>query len=189
MTVSVVTPPEPLVSLDVAKQHLRVDTSDQDALITAYVAAASAIVDGPEGWLGRAVGVQTLQYSGRFPCASDEAIRLPCPIVSEVVSIDYDDEDGNEQSFDPASWRLTSRGWVELVDGETWPTTRAGCDAVRIEYDAGHADIPAAITAAVLLLVGDLYTNRETVTLGQASAIPMSPTVDRLLSPYRFMTA
>ncbi len=61
MPVVVVSPPAPLVGLDLLKQHLRVDGSDDDALITAYAAAAQGQIDGPAGWLGRAIGPQTLE--------------------------------------------------------------------------------------------------------------------------------
>jgi uncharacterized phage protein (predicted DNA packaging) len=42
---------------------------------------------------------------------------------------------------------------------------------------------PASIKAALLLLVADLYENREAATAGVK--IESNPTVERLLSPYR----
>ena len=56
MRVFVVTPPEPVVSIDEAKDHLRVDGDGEDALIEGLVAAATGHIDGPNGWLGRAIG-------------------------------------------------------------------------------------------------------------------------------------
>jgi hypothetical protein len=51
------------------------------------------------------------------------------------------------------------------------------------------AAVPAPIKAAVLLMVGDLYENRETVAEGAPAPVEMSMTVERLLSPYRVWSA
>ena len=45
-------------------------------------------------------------------------------------------------------------------------------------------DTPAPIDAAILLMVGDLYMNREAVVERQLFS---NPTYDRLLAPYRVM--
>ena len=37
----------------------------------------------------------------------------------------------------------------------------------------------------LLLMVGDLYQNRETTSLSKVAQIPMSMTVQRLIAPYR----
>jgi hypothetical protein len=42
---------------------------------------------------------------------------------------------------------------------------------------------PASVQAAVLLIVGDLYENREAVVTG--TIVARNPTVDRLLHMYR----
>ncbi len=57
---------------------------------------------------------------------------------------------------------------------------------VGVKMDADP--FPAAITAAVLLLTGHLYANRETTAIGASvSDIPFG--VDRLIAPYREATA
>jgi hypothetical protein len=54
-----------------------------------------------------------------------------------------------------------------------------------VRYRAGYDPVPAAIISAVLLMVGDLYANRETASEGLKSEIQMSATVQNLLAPYR----
>ena len=77
MRLAVVTPPEPVVTLADAKQHLKVSHSAEDALIEGMVAAATQMIDGPESWLGRVLGVQTLDafvdLTSSFPSESDMA--------------------------------------------------------------------------------------------------------------------
>lgn len=191
MIVRVVTPPAAaVVSLELAKSHLIVEHDEDDTLIGAYVEAATATLDGPDGWLGRALGVQTLEarLDGFVPWAScDGLIGLPhAPLIS-ITSVKYDDEDGVEQTFPADKYSLDPDG-VLLAYGEAWPTTRRRRGAVRIEYEAGYVDdaIPAPIRSAILLMVGDLYANRETVVVGPGAAkVPMSTTVEHLLAPFR----
>ena len=85
MSATVVTPPAPIVTLEEAKAHLRVDHADEDALITAVVATATAWLDGPDGWLGRALGEQMLEVD--FPADGDPADRAyPCPPVRAILA-------------------------------------------------------------------------------------------------------
>ena len=59
---------------------------------------------------------------------------------------------------------------------------------MRIQYSAGFTTVPSAIMAALLLMIGDLYSNRQTVETGVRAAavsVPMSTTVETLLQPYR----
>lgn len=182
MRVVVVTPPEPVVTLSEAKAHLRVRHSDEDALIEAYISAATAHIDGPDGWLGRALGDQVLEAYADF---FRDCMRLPFGPVIEVVSVKYLAGTGDEVTVLPTEYEL--RGWLlGAAFGKRWPSVLSHPEAVRIQYRAGYADLPPPIRAAILLMVGDLYLNRETASIGAAaSQIPMSTTVTNLLSPYR----
>lgn len=192
MRVFVVTPPEPVVSLEEAKEHLRVDGPDEDDLILAYIAAATGHIDGPDGWLGRSIGVQTLEM--RFsllsrPACNGTAIRLPFGPVSELVAISYLDGQGDVQEADLADFVLYGDE-VEPV-GSTYPWEGGSMqrEAGRIQYRAGYETLPSAIRAAILLITGDLYANRETAVVGTgAAAVPMSATPKLLLGPFRVFT-
>ena len=209
MSVIVITPPEPLVELDLAKAHLRVDHDDDNTLIAAYIAAASARIDGPDGWLGCAIGLQTLElrrdgfyapdwrvgpgyaweggWTGeawrRWPFA--QRIQLPYPPFVEVVSITYEDTAGADQVLTPAGWQASDEG-VAPAFGSAWPGGRVAANAVRVQYRAGYEITPPAIVAAVLMMVGDLYANREAQQIDQSKGTAVAnPTVDALLTPYR----
>lgn len=193
MSVVVVTPPaDPLLGLDLVKQHLRVDGDGDDALIGAYIDAACAHIDGPGGWLGRAIGVQTLEL--RTHCFGWPGLALPYPPLISVESVKYIDSEGAEQTADPGVYTYAADA-LRLTYNSTWPTSRLEADAVRVRYVAGYAEdataetlvtaVPPAIRAALLLMVGDLYLNRETTAEGQVGAVPMSTTVHALLNPFR----
>ena len=66
------------------------------------------------------------------------------------------------------------------------PPPRATKDAVRVDFTCGYgaaSDVPEPIKRAVLLLVGTLYANRESVAPVAMHEIPQSAIW--LLSPYR----
>lgn len=192
MIATVITPPEPLVSLERAKQHLHVEHDDADDLIELYIAAASAHIDGPFGWLGRAIGLQTLEARfDRFGC---DLVRLPYGPLISIVSVIYDDSDGVAQTLDAASYSLDQYGALVAYDS-SWPTARLRSSSVRVRYLAGYvvdagasplvAAVPKPVEAAVLLMVGDLWANRETVSDPTPGKVAMSTTVENLLGPFR----
>ncbi|WP_296221167.1 head-tail connector protein [uncultured Sphingomonas sp.] len=186
-SVVVATAPAPVISLAEAKQHLKVSHSAEDALIEGMVAAATQTIDGPEGWLGRAVGVQTLE--ARFSLLFDRpSLRLPYPPVVELLTVRYLDRSGAERSADPADFDLY--GDAVSPAGSTWPWEGASFrpDAGRITYRAGYDTLPAPIRVAILLMVGDLYRNRESTAAVAMSKVPMSTNVEALLSPFRVYT-
>jgi len=185
---------EPPVSLAEAKQHLRVLTGDEDALITALVLAATAHLDGRAGILGRALVTQTwdlrLDCFPRFQWGA--RIELPMPPLQSVTSIKYLDDTGTETTIDPGDYVVEPGhylGRIRPAYGLTWPTARDETGAVRIRFVAGYgtaADVPPPIKHAILLLVGHWWINREAT--GDAKG-PHAFAVDALTMPYRVLSA
>ncbi len=204
MTLRQITPPDDdveIVSLDTVKLHCRVDHDVDDDILQLYIAAVISHLDGKDGYLQRALRPQVWEVAyDSFPCYGPLFIPLP-PTIS-IDSLKYDDAEGTEQTIDPDSYYtdLTSLpGRVEAAYAYTWPTTLQGPSRVRVRFTAGYADldspsgssaglitgVPTAIKAAILLMVGDLFMNRETVSPNSISEIPMAPSVKALLAPYR----
>lgn len=180
------------VSLAEARLHLRLDASGDpashpdDDLVTALITAARQSLDGRDGWLGRALITQTWELRlDAFPAG----IRLPLPPLRSVTSIKYDDADGVEQTLATDQYVVTADEPAVIVPayGVTWPSTRAMPEAVRARFVAGYgdaaADVPAPIKAAILLHLGTLYRDRETVNIG--GGINEMPAYANLLAPYR----
>ncbi|MCU1418779.1 MAG: hypothetical protein JWP32_2953, partial [Schumannella sp.] len=100
MITRVIEPPGEVVSIEDAKKHLRVDHGDDDDYIGGLVAAAVAWLDGPAGWLGRALGVQTLELvSDRFGDGCRDWIGLSYPPFIDIVSVKYIDREGVETTM------------------------------------------------------------------------------------------
>lgn len=156
MPATVVPPPGPIVSLDEAKAHLRVDHADEDALIAALVETATAWLATPDGWLGRALGEQVLETS--FPADLDPDDRIyPCPPALGLV----------DATPDPDGGTVTVR-------------YRAGYPSVD-----GSSTVPAPIRHAILLMVGHLSGSRDAVTTTAAQPAELPLGVAALLAPYR----
>lgn len=183
--VVVIVPPEPIVDLADLKQHVKVEHDDDDALLIAYLAAATAHIDGPDGWLGRAIGLQTLEAS--MDGFVYDPILLPCRPVKDIVSIRYQDSGGVWRDLDPAMYELRD-DMVGSAWGKSWPSTRAyrgPSSSVVIRYRAGYEVVPAPIRVAVMMLAADLYKFRETVTAGTVTQVQIPVAATMLLNPYR----
>lgn len=190
MRLVVITPPPRIVSAADARAHLRVDDDAEDALIEAFSDAAQAHIDGPDGWLGRSLGKQTLELRR---CGFPTWIELPFGPVRSVASVRYIDPDGIEQTLDPSAY-VVQGDIIACAHGVTWPGLRSERENIRIRYDAGYPDtegaepkptVPAPIVAAIKLMIGDLFENRASVAPGARPKIDMSTTVERLLMPLK----
>jgi uncharacterized phiE125 gp8 family phage protein len=185
------------VTLAEAKAHLRVEGTDDDALITALIVAAR---QGAEHMTGRAIMPQTLElaldgfYDGMdsgLTWGGRHAYRvtLPRPPLASITSVKYVDADGVLQTMASSDYQLDSHSEpARLVPayGTCWPTTRCQPNAVLIRYVAGYADanaVPQDIRQWMLLRIGMLYENRESVNVG--NIVTEMPYVDCLLDAYR----
>lgn len=187
MRVVVVTDPAPAVRWEEADMHLKLDGDvEQKPYVEALIAAATAHIDGPDGWLNRSLGLREVE--ARFALRSvGSSIRLPDQPIVSLLAVSYLDADGVEQQASTDDFvlfddRVTSAGgrWV-------WEAGSLRPDAGRIRYRAGYEKVPAPIKAAILMMVADLYRFRTTASDMNitATAIPMSTTVEALLQPYR----
>lgn len=158
------------VSLAEAKEHLRVDISDDDDLIEGYITAAREYM---EGATRRAFITQTWRLSLDAWPQSDE-IQIPKPPLQSICSIVYYDADGISTTWDAANYIVdtdSEPGRVALAYGQFWPgVTLRPINAIQITYTAGYgdaaSDVPQWVKQAIKLLIGHWYENRETVIVG-----------------------
>lgn len=177
------------IPIEVLRAHLRLDADGDplshpdDALVMGYLSAAR---EHAEQYIGYALAQQTWELAlDSFPC---DGIELGGGDVHSVESLSYIDADGVTQivpgtayvldTFSTPNWLLTAH------DFDGWPETLPVANAVRVRFVVGAGPLPAAIRAALLLMVGHFYENRQDVQSGgEAKQIPMGST--QLLFPYR----
>jgi uncharacterized phiE125 gp8 family phage protein len=175
-----------------AKAHARIDYSDDDDLLTAYLLAACGTI---EAWTGRVIQSRTATLRlPRFPTHDDQAIELPGGNVSAVASVAYTDANGDAATLSSSLWTIetSSRGpaALRLIYGETWPAVQERGLPVVITYTAGWAAdaIPAALEHAVKLMVAEMHERREIAVIG--ASVSMAPfAVQALISAWRLRGA
>lgn len=172
------------VSLAEAKAQCRVDHGDDDELITRLIAAATSLLDGWTGILGRCIFTQTWRQDfDRF----SHCLRLPLFPVASISSVKYDDADDVEQTVTSTNYVLLVDelgAYVEFIDTYAFPQIHHQRPAVRVAYVAGEAAPPGAIRHAMLLLIEHWYDNRGALAAPDQSA-PLPFAVDALLAPFR----
>jgi len=160
--VLVTAPSARVVALADLKLHLRVDHDDEDTLIEALEAAAVAHFDGWRGIMGRAIMPQT--WAQDFDGWGTYKLFLPdASNVSAVGTLDGVDTEAETITVKPT----LGGTFVEVSGGDV--------DTVRITYDCAlPVEQLPAVQAAVKLLVGHWYENREAATEKALSAAPMA---------------
>jgi uncharacterized phiE125 gp8 family phage protein len=166
--VTVVTPPaaEP-ITLAEAKLQCRVTGSAEDALLEPLITAAR---EAFEAEANVALVTRTLRLT--VDGFGVKPIRLPFPPAASISSVKYIDAAGVQQTLDAAEYVLDGSrqpAVLRTAYGRSWPTVRLQHAAVEVEYVAGFggpADVPELAKAAIKLLLGHLFSNREAVTIG-----------------------
>jgi uncharacterized phiE125 gp8 family phage protein len=180
---SITAPASEPVTLAEAKLHLRVSIATDDALITSLITAARVEA---EQQTERSFMPQTWELTlDCFPCV----ITLNRPPVTSITSLKYLDTAGVQQTLSPSLYALDSDSEPARVVpayGQSWPSTQAFINAVRVRYVAGYADaaaVPEAIKDWMKIRVNTLYEFREQILAGLPVA--QVPFVGGLLDPYR----
>lgn len=177
-TVTTAASTEP-ISPDIAKQHARVDHTDDDQVFSVLIPAVRAHV---EKYTGLRFGAQTL--TAKCDGFSDFA-RLPDAPAVSITSISYIDTDGATQTLSTDVYELRVDGYeaaIVLKYNQTWPSTRPGSQ-ITVVMVVG-VTTPADIKAAMLLLITHLYQNRQAVVTDE-NPIVLPMAVTDLLSNHR----
>lgn len=177
---------EPVSSTE-AKLHLKIDSdTTDDNLITALITAAR---EAAENYIGRALISQTWEaYFNGFP----DEITLRPGNLSSITSITYIDGDGVTQTLSTSVYEAdtySNPGKACLKYSKSWPTVRDIQNSVCVTYVCGYgaaANVPGAIKAAILLIIGHLYEHRESVVIG-ANPLELPQGACFLLDPYRLI--
>lgn len=146
MTVKVVTQPpvEPL-SLQDAKDHLRIYHDEENDLIEKYIAAARADAETTQG---RAYVEQTILYKMDYWPVKRKIYLPVAPVLSVPANgVQYTDHEGTVSTLDAANYTVdidAEPGMIILNPGQSWPTERLyPYGAISITFNAGYPRIDA----------------------------------------------
>jgi len=180
----VITPPaEEPVTLDELKTQCNIFHDRLDAKLTSLGKAARELV---EIETARCLVDTTIKV--RLDYFDAYTIKLPIAYAKSVTSIFYRPGAGDElveytgfqfSRGEPGRIRPPYAGW--------FPWTFATLDGVEITCVCGYGakeDVPEGLKQAILLLVSHWNENREAVTFGPGTELPIG--VERLLNLYRW---
>lgn len=173
---------EPLTATE-AKLHLKIDSTTDDDLISSLIIAARQYA---ETVTSRALITQTwdIKYD-EFPREIDEAIVLPKAPIASITSVTYLDTSNVSQTWNSSNYLtdLPSGSWAgfgRIRPGYqvTWPATYPVLNAVTVRIVCGYgvaSAVPDGIKAAMKLLIGHWYSNREAAVVGTTTEeLPMA---------------
>ena len=158
------------VTLAEAQLHLRLDTvgsppsHPDDTLVQALISASR---ENAEQYTGVTIASCTYEMQGEL---LDDKLSLQTYPVTSIVSVKYQDEDDVTQTVSASDYYVDNfERPARLVFKENAPTA-----TLTVRFSAGFTDgqspnpypVPAGIKAAMLLLIGHLYENREAVNVG-----------------------
>lgn len=147
-------------------EHLRLGSGFgadpvQDAVLERALRAAIAVI---EARTGKALVARAMVL--RVPAWRDRgALALPVAPVQTVAAVRLVAQDGNEETLDPARWRLVRdlhRPALEAVGG-CFPSIPSG-GVAAVDLTAGFgpdwAAVPADLSQAVLMLAAQYFAQR-----------------------------
>jgi len=155
---------EPL-SLEEAKDHLRVTGSEEDSLINNLI---TAVRNEAENYLNRVLITQVWDlYLDSFPAYSITLNKTP---VQSVTSIKYYDGDNSLQTWAATDYDIdhySEPANIFPAFGKYFPVSSGRINSVIVRMTCGYGDsgdVPDAIKSGMLMYLTYLYDNRGDAT-------------------------
>lgn len=173
------------VTLEELKAHCRVDGTNEDASLGAYLdAAAEFVADRTSLVLAPA----SYQIDRADWCSDLQILVSP---VRDIASVKYLDVNASSVTVDPSfyRWGRTDLGaTLEFLPAFVRPIVADDRDdAVQIAFEAGFDDpnatgtgddpaliLPVRVKQAILLIAAHWYANREAVSSDSLATIPLA---------------
>ena len=172
------------ISLQEAKDYLRVDSNVEDTLITALIKAARSKVEN-DTW--RKMITQTLLLS-MDKNEVKKFIGITGSPIQTINYVKYFDINVVQQTLSTGSYQPNLLNEPAIIEITDMPDMADRMNALQIEFVCGYgvaASVPEDLKLAMLLLIGHYYEHREAVTVGNMKDLPMA--YDALISPYRLI--
>lgn len=131
-------------------------------------ALLDALVTAARQWMESAMDRQLISatWEIRMPYFPPW-VEFPYPPLQSVVSVKYDDVNGDEQTLATDTYDVVTTetpGYLALAYGKYWPPVDINPEAVRIRFVAGYgnaSDVPELAKTAIKMLALFWYENRS----------------------------
>lgn len=171
-----------VIGLEEARQYLKVDTTDDDALICSLIIVAEAAV---EKLTGRKLLTTDFTYTLDIP---PDPILIPYSPLQEITKIEVVADDGTVSEVDSSSYEVDTSGpmgRIKLKSGYSWPAHRGFASFIitgKAGYGVDASAVPAPLKTAILLTLAILYENR-----GKVESQVLLDSISALCWPYRIV--
>ena len=175
------------ITLAQVHSHLRLGTLDaaEQAELTIMITAATEMAESycNRSWRS---GTKAVLFT-RFPSSETKELAITDDVQS-VTSIGYFDSSNVASTFtDFRVVNVGGRSDIYPSFGKYWPS-----DSNELPYNitvttvvGDEASVPSSVKSAILLMVADLYENRENDVVGTIVSKTTSMTSKLLLHPYK----
>lgn len=161
--------PTELMSLDIVKEHLRVESENEDQLILQYMSAAMDYMSSVSG--------RTFKYASSSPTIylymdkNERIAQIRRARDLTFISARYAAEDGVYKTLPSDAFRYSKEVYptaVEVTDPPSDLDPRSYEGIYRFAFTGGDnvSDLPNQFKIAMLMLVGHYYANREAEYVG-----------------------
>ena len=166
----------PIFTTAQAKEFLKVDVSTDDTLIDNLVQAAT---ESCQIFTNRYfINTVLIMKADRW----EETKTLYKSTVSSVTHIKYYDSTDTEQTWASSNYIVDTTSQpcrIALAVNKSYPTISERINAIEVKYTVGYGtastDVPEGIRSAIILTVGNWYSNRQSVVTGTiATELPLS---------------
>lgn len=167
---------EPLTVAE-AKEHLRVEHSDDDTIISNIITAAREYV---ETYLDCTLMLTQYKMTLDLFPANIELPKSPLSTVSgyDAVTLTYTTDTEATVTLSTSEYRVDSYAVPAVLRplyGDSWPAHLADYNSIEVTFWAGYgstsAAVPQRIRNAMLMLITHLYENRSSVQVGTVATV------------------
>lgn len=178
------------ITLDEAKEHLRVTDNNSDSYIQGLIAMVTEYVEGVSGRT-----LITTQYQWKldgFPC--QQFLYVPKPPLQSVNAITYIDTDESTQTWGSTYYTadtVSQPARISPAYQESWPITLNVPNAVTLTFTAGYGShlgaVPEPLKHALKFLVAHYWAYRQETVAGAAliTSVNLPKNSDWLLASYQ----
>tara|TARA_R110002020_G_scaffold159525_8_gene343432 strand:- start:1008 stop:1607 length:600 start_codon:yes stop_codon:yes gene_type:complete len=175
-----------------AKAHLRVDFTDDDTYIDSLCLAAKQTI---ENYCNVKLLRDTIiQYCDKWEDTKELYFSPSLNSASlDVTKIKFYNSDNAVETWEDTNYTVdnfSAPATISLLGTASYPNLYNRANAIEVYYTCGAtsaADIPDQLKQAGLILIGNMYENRQEIIVGRSvGSIPM--TARYLMDPYKIQT-
>lgn len=188
--VLVTQPAKEPVTIEEAKRHLRIDTTDSDEEIKALITTARRYVERDTR---RSLITQTWRSEyWNFPRRGRAYVQLAHGPISAITGVTYIDTASVVQTLDPSLYVADLAREIPRVYSAPhacWPCCLDQPGSVKVTYTTGYGpaadDVPRELRYAILFLMAHWFANREAVVIENVTPAEVPMAAQAILDIYR----